>query len=355
MNFNFREYTQLTINGNTLEGFPIIDYCRKSKIENIRALGKFMQEWLCDSSTINVQTSGSTGIPKVIEVKKEQMLASADATARFFDFKEGQTALLCLPVNYIAGKMMIVRALLSNLNLICIQPDSNPLAHISRPIDFVPLTPMQLAKAENTTLIKKILLGGGPVTDEMENKFQQFSSEIFHGYGMTETLSHIALRRISDTGHAAIYQALPGVSFELDDRNCLVIHVPFLQQPVITNDIAELKDNRAFIWKGREDNVINSGGIKFFPEEIEKKLAAFITKKFFVFGLPDQSLGTQLCLLIEGEQPAESYIKKLQENVSLHLQKYEQPKQLFFYKNFILTASGKLRREATLSAAGFVR
>jgi O-succinylbenzoic acid--CoA ligase len=211
----FQDCQELTINGERLVGNEIVDFCSKHKEKNVQALGEFMSEWLRDSPRIQVKTSGSTGIPKLIGVEKNQMLASAAATAQFFGFEAGQTALLCLPMSYIAGKMMVVRALLSKLNLICIEPCNAPLSLLEKEtaIDFVPLTPMQLKGTVDTHGIRKILLGGGAVSPDMEVFFQKLNAAIYLGYGMTETLSHVALRRLNGVEKTDIYHALPEVFF----------------------------------------------------------------------------------------------------------------------------------------------
>lgn len=347
---NHNDFQQLTINGQQLKGKEIVTFCRESSVENIRQIGSFIEDWLKSKEDVEVRTSGSTGIPKVIKVAKNQMLQSAAASAQYFDFKEGQSALLCLPINYIAGKMMVVRALLSGLNLICIEPESNPLKSISKKeiIHFAPLTPMQLNNAPAVENVRKILLGGGPVSPELEQRLQSFKAEVFHGYGMTETLSHIALRKINGANSTLYYEALPGVSFLLDKRECLVIKVPFLKEPVVTNDLVHIRNNYSFEWLGRLDNVINSGGIKLFPETIEKKLFPFIKERFFVAGLPDNHLGEKLSLFIEGENYSEQKLHYLQDNMNKHLDGYEKPKEIFFMEHFLMTESGKIQRKATI-------
>lgn len=347
---NYNDFQHLTLNGQRLKGNEIVHFCRDNKAENLRQLGHFIEEWLLAKDTVKVRTSGSTGKPKVIEVLKNQMLKSAAATAKYFGFEQAQTALLCLPINYIAGKMMVVRALLSGLNLICIEPDNNPLGRLPEetPIHFAPLTPMQLKNTLVTGNVRKILLGGGPINPALEQRLQSFKAEIFHGYGMTETLSHIALRKVNGAEKSEHYEALPGVTFRQDERGCLVALVPFLRAPVITNDLVTLLNNYSFIWNGRVDNVVNSGGIKLFPEAIEKKLFPFLTEHFFVAGLPDSNLGEKLCLFIEGEAYSEEAISLLKAGINKHLEKYEKPKEILFLKQFSMTESGKIQRKKTL-------
>lgn len=351
---NYRQYDTLTINGLPLKGEEIIRYCENSDQDNLRQLGKFMEEWMKNDDFIWLKTSGSTGAPKEIIVEKKQMLSSASMTALFFGFEEGQTALLCLPMRYIAGKMMVVRALYSRLNLLCVEPGPSPVTSVSDStvIDFVPLVPMQLLGVNSTKKIRKILLGGSAISPSMEEAFQSLQAEIFEGYGMTETLSHIALRRVNGAGKSDVYRALPGVHIETDERGCLIADVSFLNHLVYTNDVVDLKSDKEFIWRGRYDNVINSGGIKFFPEEIEKKLASVIHDRFFIAGLPDERFGEKLCLLVEGDEYPKERYDTLLSDITRHLQKYEKPRDIFFIKNFKTTASGKIIRGQTVECIG---
>ncbi len=346
---SYTDHTRLTINGTLLEGHEIVEFCEQSEQSNIRQLGTFVAEWLSENPAIEVRTSGSTGKPKTIRVEKDQMLQSAAMTAAFFGFQKGQTALLCLPVNYIAGKMMIVRALFSRLNLLCIEPTKDPLGGLSKgtKIDFAPLVPMQLKEADPKAPVRRILLGGSPLNPDQEKKLQSYLAEIYQGYGMTETLSHVALRRINGEGRSETYRALPGISFRKEERDCLVVKAPFLNKPVFTNDVVDLINKKEFRWKGRADHMVNSGGIKLFPEEIEKKLFPFVSNRFFLAGLPDDRLGEKICLFIEGEGDLEK-VRSLLNKIAPHLDKYEKPREVFFVKNFQTTSSGKINRRETI-------
>lgn len=346
----YTAYNILTINGNKYSGDAILRYCSNSLNENTRQIGIFLKEWMNADPFIEVRTSGSTGHPKIISVEKNQMLQSAAMTAEYFDFRKGQTALHCLPMNYIAGKMMVVRALFSQLNLFCIQPDNFPIDAVAanQIIHFAPLVPMQLNGIKNTKGIRRILLGGSPIPPSLEENFQQLKAAIYHGYGMTETLSHVAIRRVNGENRSEVYRALEGISFHLDERSCLIINAPFLNNPVCTNDIVDLVSKHEFIWKGRADLVVNSGGIKLFPEEIEKKLAPFISERFFLAGLPDKYLGEKLCLFIEGAAYDQERVKSLLLKISGYGNRFEKPRDVFFIKQFITTESGKIKREATV-------
>ncbi len=349
---NYSDYNKIVINGQRLQGSEIISYCRESEQHNLQRLGEFMMEWLNGESVIKLQTSGSTGMPKTIMAEKSQMLQSAAMTSVFFGFKPEQTALLCLPVHYIAGKMMVVRALYSGLNLFCIEPNSTPLSVLPKNIviDFAPLTPMQLGGVRDMRSVRKILLGGSSVDPTMEEKLQSFETAIYQGYGMTETLSHVAIRRINGIEKTDKYSALPGITFEMDRRGCLIIQAFFLKEKIFTNDVVSLINDQTFIWKGRVDNVINSGGVKVFPEEIEKKISSLIPERYFLAGLPDNRLGDKLTLFIEGEPYKESELKALSVSFSKILERFEKPREIIFVRNFSLTASGKVNRKATIKS-----
>lgn len=347
---NHTTVNTLTINGQRLHGDAIVNYCVNSERDDIQQVGLFVKEWLKDDRLIELKTSGSTGEPKSILVEKTQMLSSAAMTAGYFGFQKGQTALLCLPVHYIAGKMMVVRAMLSDLNLLCVPPSGTPLDSLNPEtiIDFAPLLPMQLNGAASSHAIRKILLGGAPVEPLLERQLQSFAAEIFHGYGMTETLSHVALRHVNGPQRSDVYEGLHGIEFETDERDCLIINAPFLNEPVFTNDVVELQSPTHFTWKGRADFVVNSGGVKLFPEEIERKIAEYIPYRFFVAGLPDERFGEKLCLFLEGTPMTEEETGYMKEVLRNHLDKFEFPRDLIFMPQFFITASGKVNRLATV-------
>lgn len=347
---NYQDYRTLTLNGQRLKEDELLAYCFGSSEEYIRDIGSFLKEWLDDKATLTVKTSGSTGDAKQISVEKNQMLGSAALTAAYFKFEPGQTALLALPISYIAGKMMVVRALYSDLDLLCQKPNTNPVSLLPNAtvIDFAPFTPMQMHKVRDTKNIRKILLGGAPLTQDAEKKMQVLQADIFMGYGMTETLSHVALRPINGENRSEAYRVLEGVSIRTDDRGCLIVEAPFLRNPVLTNDVVEIKSKRAFVWKGRTDHVVNSGGVKLFPEEIEKKVASFIFERFFFAGLPDEKLGQKLCLFIERETYSDSEKADLIKKITQVVEVYEKPREIYTIPEFKTTSSGKIRRDESI-------
>ncbi|NAS13454.1 AMP-binding protein [Poritiphilus flavus] len=313
------------------------------------AIGDFILDWLSDSDEIAVKTSGSTGAPKNIYLKKQHMVNSAMATASFFELKPGHTVLLCLPANYIAGKMMLVRAMILGLDIDCIRPESNPLAHTGKSYEFVAMVPLQLTNSlGQLNRVKKLLVGGAPLGDRIKEALDKEGTLVYESYGMTETITHIALKKVNHNlpGTVAAFETLPGVKISKDNRGCLVIEAPGISSSrVITNDLVELTTESSFQWLGRFDNVINSGGVKLIPEQIERKLKSILENRFFAYGVPDDKLGTKLVLFVEGETD----VKKLMSDIKLlkTLSKYEVPKEILQLSVFEETPAGKLDRAKT--------
>lgn len=304
----------------------------------------FLEEWNSDSDFVSNKTSGSTGIPKEIHLPKSAMKMSAQMTGEFFGLKEGMSALLCMPVNFIAGKMMIVRAMELKLKLYCVEPKSSIKIDFAEEIDFAPMTPMQVENSlEELSKIKILLIGGAPLSEPLRKSLLEIPTQSFESYGMTETITHIGLKEISEE----YFTTLNGISIRKDHRDCLVIQTPYFEEEIITNDIVELKNDSEFKWLGRFDNVINSGGIKLFPEQIEKKLKPFISEEFIITSIPDNLLGEKLILIIEKE----TSIFQLPSSI---LSKYETPKEIHFLKEFPRTESGKIQREKIKDLLNFL-
>jgi len=308
----------------------------------------FLEQWFDNTADdIEITTSGSTGNPKQVLLSKHGMKASASNTAKFFQFKKGDRVLLCLPAKFIAGKMMIVRSILSQLSLILVKPSSNPLQNLEVNLDFTPMTVQQFVKSDRDNLnkIKTILLGGGPATDQVRMKLKKLSSIVYHGFGMTETYTHVALGKVNQDENI-IYHSLPGILIRTDVHNRLILSSNYFET-LITNDLVEVVNEASFKWLGRYDNVINSGGIKLHPELLENKISSLIEVPFIFAGEPDSILGERLVLILEKEgSPNDSVIL---ERVKPLLQKYEQPKKLYLLPNFVRTKNGKIQRQKTLS------
>ncbi|MCH8535947.1 MAG: AMP-binding protein [Flavobacteriaceae bacterium] len=315
-------------------------------------IGNFLLDWLNENySEIKLRTSGTTGAPKPIFVKKTKMKASALATQKRFKLPSKTKALLCIPANYVAGRMMLVRAMVLGWELTVVEPQSKALTNVEETYDFCALTPHQLSNSlDKINLIKKIIVGGAPVNNGLLQKIQGAKAKIYETYGMTETITHIATRRINSmkTTDEKPFKALKNVTFSLSDANCLVIHAPkIIDEPVVTKDVVDLIHPTAFFWKGRLDNVINSGGVKLHPEAIEKKIQKVVAQRFFLAGLDDDQLGQKLCLFIEDHKELDvNLVKKTLEKASL--ESLEFPKAIFVMEDFIETRTGKIDRKACL-------
>lgn len=246
------------------------------------SLAMFLKEWFNDSPLIQVKTSGSTGKPKVMMVEKTKMINSACMTLSFLGLKHPDSALLCMPLEYIAGKMLVVRALVGGLKLILVPPCSNPIAAISdsEVLNFAAMIPMQVSSAlkdssheQRLKAIEHLIIGGGAVDDALASKLKSFPHNVYSTYGMTETLSHIALRRLSGPQASSFYSVFTGVKVYPSAEQTLTIEAPLVNnEPLITNDIVEFNDQGQFRVLGRKDNVINSGGVKLQIEELEQWL-----------------------------------------------------------------------------------
>lgn len=314
--------------------------------ENIIAIGDFLVEWLQETTSIQLTTSGSTGTPKPIYLNKKHMVASAEATAHYFNLQAGTTALLCMPAKFVAGKMMLVRAMQMGWKIEYIKPSQNPLT-ANKTYDFVAMTPYQVHHSlQDLHKAKTVLIGGGAVDADLHRQLQQIKTDAFASYGMTETCSHVALRPINGQKTTSTYQATQNVKFSIDSRDCLVIDAPNVHDGVLTtNDIVDLKSDTSFVWKGRYDSVINSGGVKIHPEMLERKLATHITTPFFIGSIPDTILENKVVLLIESKEPI---AQEILQKAFAKLNKYEQPKQVFYLSSFQWTDTGKIKRKASL-------
>ncbi|WP_300568003.1 AMP-binding protein [Flavobacterium sp.] len=302
--------------------------------------GEFILDWFDDESYVKIQTSGTTGTPKIIQIEKQAMVNSALATGEFFHLHSGDKALNCLPTKYIAGKMMLVRAFILGLDMDFVAPSSNPLNQNEKKYDFVAMVPIQVENSiEQLHQIKKLIVGGVKMNSALEEKLKNTECQVYETYSMTETVTHIAAKRVGEQA----FTILPNVKIAQDDRNCLILSAPNLNvDKIITNDVVELISDNQFIWLGRQDNVVNSGGIKLFPEQIESKLSGKITNRFFVAGIPDEQLGEKLILIIEGNT------FDLESSIFEQLDKYEKPKEVKFVSHFPETETGKIKRNAII-------
>jgi len=305
-------------------------------------IGEFFLDWFDKKDYIEMTTSGTTGLPKLVRLKKQAMIQSALATGDFFDLEPGNKALLCLPTQFIAGKMMLVRSLILGLELDVVSPSLHPLELNKTTYDFVAMVPLQVQNSiDELSKVRKLIIGGAKLDSALEEKLLPLKTEIYETYGMTETITHIAAKRLGDS----VFSILPNVKISQDDRQCLVINVATISdEPIVTNDLVELLNEQQFKFLGRIDNVINSGGVKLIPEQIEAKLSGKIVNRFFVTGLPDTTLGEKLVLVIEGEK------QEFEPDFFDVLGKYEKPKEIVFVSKFKENENGKLLRKPSLQA-----
>ena len=332
----------------------------------------FIDEWNNDSAYVEVKTSGSTGEPKRMLVEKRRMLNSARITCDFLGLKPGDTALLCMSTDYIAGKMMVVRSIERGLKLIEVPPCGHPLNNVqwSAPdllackarmvrsssaglqgkngqLAFAAMVPMQVYNSlqvpeekERLMAIRHLIIGGGAIDEAMEVELRTFPHAVWSTYGMTETLSHIALRRISGPEASEWYMPFPTVKLSTTDEGCLVIDAPEVcAQTLTTNDIVELKSDGRFRIRGRKDNVICSGGIKIQIEEVEQILKKYMRVPYIISKRKDEKFGEIVVLLTEGDTAeAQTICQQV-------LPKYHQPKVYLHVNQIPLTETGKPARK----------
>jgi len=314
----------------------------------------FIQAWLNPNSYLELKTSGSTGKPKVIKLSKELMRNSAYMTARLINLRKDDNILCSLSTDYIAGKMMIVRALENTANLILVKPGSNPLADIENiRIDLAAVVPSQLhtllfdsKNFEKINSINTLLVGGGKVSDKIKKAVADLSTKVYQTYGMTETASHVAVRALNGQDCSDAYHAIEDNHFTTTEDKILVITAPKLGITKLeTRDIVELVNPQEFKWLGRADNIINSGGVKINPEVIEQKIEHLLgDNNYFISWKPDDILGEMVILVIEGDKWNKIHIADLMLEMKKILNKFEIPKKIFSVKKFIYTESNKINR-----------
>lgn len=331
----------------------------------------FIRVWLSDADYIEVKTSGSTGEPKIIKLQKKWLEYSAAQTCNFFNLNSESSALLCLPAAYIAGRMMIVRAFVSGMNLVTVEPSSNPFINhpfiqsselaarqssnqpnsqlANHSFDFTALTPFQLHQSLQTLksnpLVKSIIVGGGEVSPTLERELQQLPIDIFATYGMTETSSHIALRKVNGSQRKDFYTIIGDTVIGIDNRGCLTLENQHLfEGRLVTNDIVEVLSSSEFRWLGRYDNVINSGGIKIMPEEVEQALANLHTSALVISSIPDEKLGEAVVMAVESTGMTEEDKYSLLAQIKKLVHPYAVPRQIFVITQIPKTPTGKVDR-----------
>jgi len=326
------------------------------------SLFAFIRAWRSEAAQFTQYTSGSTGSPKPIVVTRDQMTTSARLTAEALGLKTGDTALLCLNPDFIAGKMMVVRCFATGMRIVAVTPTANPLAHVDQRIDFTAMVPYQVhdilrsAHPEVLQRVGSLLIGGAALDDESLAMLQLFRCRCYATYGMTETVSHIALKSLNGPHASDDYKTLPSIVIAHDARDCLVIEAPHFTEKIVTNDVVRIKDAHTFAWLGRWDNIINTGGMKVMPEDLEGEIAKIfraqkINHRFFVGSAPDPKLGNRIVLVIEGELTG-PLRDALMTSLRQQLPGYKTPKTILTVTRFQYTASDKIDRKETLKGIG---
>lgn len=353
-------FNRLTVDGVTFDGPGAVEHFRQRK----RSMeDEAWMDDLCDlvfdlaiqDGSLRVATSGTTGPPKMISLPRRDLVNSARLTAETFGLHEGDRVLLCLPCEYIAGKMMVVRAMALGLDLHVIGPRGSVLDNLGGVQDrfrFTAMVPLQLHRAiqEDKPRVERqfdtVLLGGGPVSQALEEDVQGLGTAVFHGYGSTETVTHVALRRLNGPQPEAAYHAIGRITFALDERGCLVVNTPHLtRKRHVTNDLVDLIDDRNFRWLGRIDNVILSGGKKFYPEQMEKSTAGMVPYPHYFIPMDDAVLGQAVAMVLETDREPEEVIDDVVPVLMKVLPEHQWPRRIVALAKFARTTSGKIIRE----------
>lgn len=306
-------------------------------------------------SVITFKTSGSTGNPKPIELKKTALVTSATKTINYFQLKEKSCAALCLSVEHIAGAMMLIRSMVGGLTLHVFPSSTKTIDYITLPIDFIAIVPLQLESClssnkglNNIRSCRNILVGGAPITASLNDQLIEKKINAFHSYGMTETITHIALKKIGLSG-SGFYKTLDGISVE-SKKGALSINYPEISDLSIeTNDRVELLDQTSFRWLGRLDHVINSGGIKISPELVEDKISKGIDTPFILGGIPDSKFGEKLVIVLQ--EKSEIKVSMSKEFFTEYVDKFETPKAYSVINQLVWNKNNKIDRIQTLKKA----
>lgn len=350
----------LILNGRAVKQSDLLNGTITGRSPFEVSLLAFAQLWLANSQAFDVSTSGSTGKSKTIALQRAQLEGSASLTNAVLGLTSSYTSLVCLDVHYIAGIMMMVRSFLCGMPIIATEPSANPFIAIppDQRIDFAALVPYQVrailesAQAGRMNELSVCIIGGSELDATTTGQLKEMSGAFYATFGMTETISHIALRRLNGPGASDCFSTLPGVAIGTDERGCLHIRAPYLKGTVVTNDLIEMVNDHQFRWKGRWDHVINSGGIKVSPELVEDRLQTYLADTpFFITALPDEKMGEAVTLFVQDDPWSEQRIKYFKSKASSILSKYEAPRRFVFIPRFEYTPSGKIDRKKTVDGA----
>lgn len=345
------ENQTITIDGVTYSaadcrGHLQADFRRQYGENSFQAqLADFLAEWFDGKDCLRVHTSGSTGTPKELWVEKSRMMHSARMTVDFLGLQVGDTALLCMPLPYIAGKMVVVRALVARLNLLPVRPSGHPLADLPDAPVFAAMIPMQVfnslqvpAECSRLKAIRQLIIGGGAVDASVAAALRSFPQAVWSTYGMTETLSHIAMRRLSGADASEWYTPFAGVTLSVSPEGALTIQAPAVNPDRLeTNDLVELDDRGRFRVLGRKDNTINTGGVKVQMEQVEAALRPYLPFPFAITAAPDAKFGERVVLLVENVPVDHPLIAP----AVATLPPYWRPKQVIRVSALPLTGTGK--------------
>lgn len=327
-----------------------LEFREKYGSESFEAsLADFLAEWFNPLPVLKVQTSGSTGTPKELWVEKERMRNSARLTVAFLGLQAGDSTLICMPLKYIGGKMVIVRALIAGLNLIPVTPSGHPMATLETAPVFAAMTPMQVfnsiqiaTEKERLEQIQHLIIGGGAIDNELAQVLKKFPKAVWSTYGMTETLSHIALRRLSGPEASEWYTPFSQVSLCLSAEGTLIIQTPTVNpETLVTNDLVTFNSEGQFRIIGRKDNVINTGGVKVQIEQVETLLKPRLTFDIQITGVPDPKFGERIVLLAETGENLNDRQRNLLEEAFNSLPPYWRPKETIPVPSLPKTGSGK--------------
>jgi o-succinylbenzoate---CoA ligase len=349
-------YENIVINHREVLIQNIVDETVHPESDFERHTFEFIRAWFLGQEKFILHTSGSTGDPKSVILLRHQLISSAELSAEALNLRSGEIALVCLDTRYIAGKMMLVRCFVTGMQIVATEPGANPFSNLPATIrpDFAAFVPYQvyhiLGSDERYSMmaIRNVIIGGAPMSHDAAVALSHFPFSVYVTYGMTETISHIALQRLGQS-NTGIFTALPGVTLSADERGCLVIDAPYLNEKQTTNDLVQMVDAKAFRWLGRLDNVINSGGVKISPESIERALESAFSKinlhhRFVVSSVPDAFLGDKIVLVIESSDIDEPLKKTLFKQMEQTLQSYSRPKKILVLPKFPETNTGKIHR-----------
>ncbi|MCS7003752.1 MAG: AMP-binding protein [Cytophagales bacterium] len=320
----------------------------------------FVVDWLAGKQEFIMRTSGSTGEPRPIIATRSQIQASVNATQKALQLSSEFKALICLPLQFTAGIMMLARCLIVGMKPIVVEPSSNPLIKLEEQVDFAAFVPLQLQNilqdpesVIKLNRMKKVLVGGAALPERVVQKLQSLSVEVWATYGMTETVSHIALQKLNGSDKQNFFVALPNVQLRTNDEGCLEIFGDVTNfQWITTRDVVELQENKRFFKIiGRADNIINSGGIKIQPEVVEKQVETYFQQHekipiFAVSSQPDELYGEKLVLVIESSFRFQINSDELLSFLKKHLPPYHAPKEIFYIEQFPITSTGKINRQA---------